>query len=232
VAVTGSLERPMLYLFLAMGIFYLIQPTLILVSRSKAKRSDVMWAAVFFIAGGLLLVKTSSFYRSILPWCSIVIPFAFVEVLFVHWKKRQTLTAQIFGVLGLSAIAPLSYMLFKREATWEAALLWIVAVGFFSCGILFARFQIARLNAKSSSDFNLRRERRWLLIYHLTLVIILFWIAARSLVNVSTVFIFAPAVTVSLLAGMGCFPSTTIRQTGWLIVAQTILFVILLAITH
>lgn len=229
VAVTGSCERPMVFLMLAMAIFYLIQPTFVLISRRKARRADVMWASFFFAAGGLLLVGASSVYRTIVLWCAIVVLFAVTEMLFIRSKKRQTLAAQIVGAFGLSSIAPLSYMLFEREASWAAALLWIANGAFFMCGILFARFQISRLGSGTHSDSSFRREKRRLLSYHLALVVILLGVAAGSTFRITSTFVFFPAVGVSLLAGFGCFPRTTIRQTGWLIVAQTILFVALLA---
>jgi hypothetical protein len=55
-------------------------------------------------------------------------------------------------------------------------------------------------------------------------------LAAGSRVTVASTFIFLPAIAASLLAGIGYFPSTTIRQTGWLIIAQTVVFVALLSI--
>jgi len=230
VAVTGSLHRSMLYLFLAMGILYCTRPTWILISRRKQRLSAVLWAAVLSAAGLLLLAQASSSYRPVLLWCAVVIPFPVMEILFVRSKKQLTLAAQIIGVVGLSTIAPLSHMIAEREASREAAALWIACAAFFTCGILFARLQIERLRRGSSPGTGLRREKRRLFIYLWILAAFLAGYAVASPDPAISPFAFIPTVAVSLLAGVGWFPVTSIRRTGWIIVAQTMLFVVLLAI--
>ncbi|MFH1755110.1 MAG: YwiC-like family protein [Candidatus Latescibacterota bacterium] len=229
-AVLGSLGLAQLLLFLALGTFYLAHPTLILLSRRKARRNDVLWSALFFLMGVLFIIRASSTYRPIILYSLIVVPFAISEILFIHRRKRQTLHAQAIGVTGLSSIAPLSMVLHERELTWGAAVLWTVTFCFFMSGILFARFQIARLNARSHPDVSCRRERGTIVVYHLVVAGMLVWLVLKTQVTVFSTVVFLPATAVSLLAAAKIFPSTAIRYTGWLIVAQTILFVLLLAV--
>ncbi|NIM19832.1 MAG: hypothetical protein GTO51_06265 [Candidatus Latescibacteria bacterium] len=230
VAVVGAITGPMILLLLASASLYLAHPIVLLTVRKKGDRSDRIWGMCFITLGACFLFLASMSYRPIIAWSLVLPGFVLAEIILIRLRKQQSLLAHMTGMIGLAAVAPLTVILYECGVSTSAGALWAAGCAFFASGILMARYHIARMRAKSLADRVQRRDRGVLIGYHLFLAAGLLCLGLSAPSHARFIIIFLPTLVLSLLVAADRLANISLRRIGWLIVAQTILFILLLAL--
>jgi hypothetical protein len=224
----GGFDLAAILLLLSFTSFYFFHPVFLLILYGKARSADWLWGGMFLALGWGLLLIAGATYRPIVPLSLIMAVFLLLEALLIRHRRHRTLPAQLIGTVGLTVIAPLTVILSGRALVLAAGFVWLLVVLFFSSGILFARFQISKLAGSVRRTPAFRRGRAGLLIFHLLLAGALtacFFASGRQQLWPVA---FIPTILISLAAVLDRFPDLSIKQTGWLIMIQTGLFIGLL----
>jgi hypothetical protein len=229
---TGTLTPAMLLFLAGMASLYSSRHALLLGLGKRPGPRAAIWVAVFALIGLACLCGTAALVRFwfLLPSCLIFVPFLIAELLLFRAHRQQSILAQIIGTTGLTLMAPLTYIVQARGWVPDALRLWLVNAGFFLGLIVFVRFQIARMSARADN----RRARNSyfgaLLAYNAVLVVALSLVSALSRRYAPLCVVFLPSILQSLAALAGAPAVGTVRRLGWLQVAHTVLFVVLLGV--
>jgi hypothetical protein len=232
IACTGAFTAGMAAFLLATVAFYFSRHALLSALRKRPASHGAWWFAAFALCGLLLLAAAASAadYWPIIVWSTVLIPFFSAELILIYCRKQQSFPAQLIGTAGLTAVAPLSHMVYAAGLTRDAGIVWLLAILFFSGLILFVRFQIHSMSSASGRAGLRRNYRIALMLYNGILLTVLIAAAipggrfARSIVP------FIPSILQAFAAGIGFIRAKTVRQLGWLQMAHTLAFVLLAAL--
>ena len=164
-----------LFLFLtAIVLFYFSRNLFLQIWRDKSNLSNWIWFFIFVLLGWGFLI-TSVFLANfwlIIPLSLLMAIFLLIEILLIHAKKQRSFFAQLIGTIGLTSIAPLSFILLQKQVLLEAILIWIINILFFCSEILYVRYQIALMKKRVSEYSELNKYRISVICYHFLLLII------------------------------------------------------------
>lgn len=231
IAITHTLSISQLLFFTSVVLFYFSRHTFLIIIKTKKESIEKDWFIAFSIVGWLFLIGTLllSKYYFIVLW-SLIFPLFFItEIWLLRQRKKATFFAQLLGTIGLTLIAPLSFLLYNKSLSIEAGYLWLINILFFTSGILFVRFQIAGMK-KNFKQSGYGRYKAAMICYHFSLLLILFLIAIIFNYFFGLLIVFIPILIQAIMSIMGKTKFKNLKKVGWLEIAQTIFFVILLSI--
>lgn len=157
-------------------------------------------------------------------------PFLLLEIAFMKRRKQKTFFAQLMGVMGLTFLAPLALLLYQQHSSFAIIYLWLINIVFFTSGILFVRYQIASMQSKSPSNSEFRKYKSAMICYHFCLLIILFLIVSYYSNLWGLVVAFIPTLAQAAISVVGRLKFRSLKTAGWLQIAQSVFFVVLLAL--
>lgn len=237
-AVTHTLLVSQLLFLSAVILFYLSRQPFLLIMKSRVMVKGKYlpeWTRWFFILAALGWIFLSaavytSGYPMLIMWSMILPFFSLLEIGFIRKRKQRGFIAQLMGTLGLTSIAALSMLLFYQNITTTVMYVWIINILFFTSGIIFVRYQIAAMKKREANRKEIKTYKAAMICYHFGLLIILFLIALTFGKFFGLLIAFTPAIVQSAISISGKFRFSSLKTVGWLEIAQTVCFVILLSI--
>lgn len=232
VAITGKLNLSMIFFLIAVVLFYFSRYIFLLILRSQSSFFEWTLFLIFAAAGWLFLSAAAWFavYWLILPFSSVMALFLLAEIILIRAKKQRSFLAQVIGTIGLTSVAPLTFILFSGEITRFVAFIWLINALFFGSGILYVRYQIARMKQDFSQYPEFHRFRAGVICYHFSLLLVLLFVALSFNSYAGLLAAFTPAILQGATAVNLHFKIKTVKKLGWLEMAHTLLFVVLLAL--
>ncbi len=232
VAITGKLNGSMLLFLLAVVLFYFSRHIFLHLLHAKLSFSAWLPFFTFAAAGWLLLCAAARLadYWLILPLSLVMALFLLAEIILIRAKKQRSFLAQSIGTVGLTSVAPFTFILFYGEITRFAAFLWLINILFFGSGILYVRYQIARMKQNYINNTEFHHFRAGVICYHFLLLVILLFVALSYNNYAGLLIAFAPAVLQAATAVNSRFKIKTVKKLGWLEMVHTLLFIALLAL--
>jgi len=232
IAITHTVLFSQLFFLLAIAAFYLARHSFLLVLKSGDIKSRAGWFITFTIIGWIFLAGAaiSAQYFQIIIWSSLLLIFLLLEIWLIRHRKQASFSAQLAGTVGLTAIAPLSLMLYQKDFTSFFIFTWVINILFFTSGILFVRYQISAMKENASKRSDFKKYKAAMICYHFTLLILLF-LSVLYFDKFWGLFIaFVPILAQSFIAILVKLNFRNLRVVGWLEIAQTLCFIALLAI--
>jgi len=229
VAVHGRVT-PAMAIFLAGFLFlYFTRVPFLNVFRGKSTPRMYRFIAGFGLIGWLLIILAARFsHYSIFPlWVLGMVPFFLVELIFVRRRKPNHFIPQLVGTIGLSGIAALTDALWHGAMTVHALWLWLLNSIFFVAGITIVRQQIA---ARAPST----RVNGYLILLQVGVVVYIavgvFWgVSLEQTLPVSWI-VLLPVMAEVAVFSLNRLVVHQLKTLGWLQIAQTLIFVFLLAL--
>ncbi len=221
IAYEKHFEFYQLIYFLSIVAFYFIHEPVVLGVRGKWTGQAARFFAVAVTVGLVLfaLAVWFSHYPAIIGWSSLLPAFFLIELIFVRLRKQMSFPAQLAGTLGLATLAPLTNLIWRQQFTHHFWMLWGITGLFFTAGILFVRYQIALSHAvKEVQGF------RWTLVVYV-LIIFSGAIFCRYKILFLSNFPLALQVLYFILTGKRI---ENLRLVGWIQMAQSLVFVLLM----
>ncbi|MBI4719990.1 MAG: YwiC-like family protein [Chitinivibrionia bacterium] len=230
---TGDITPGMLAFLAALVSFYFSRHAFLAAFGKRPVPGAKAWFAGFALAGLACLVGAAEIarFRPLLLWCMLWPPFFAAEWILIKAHRQQTLIAQIIGTAGLTLAAPLSYAVHSAGMVPDALFLWFLNMAFFTGLILFVRYQIARTGARAAQDGGRNPYMLALLLYNAVLAVAFSILAVVSSKNAGAGIVFLPSILQASAAAAGMLKIRTIRRLGWLQMAHTVVFVVLLGLS-
>ncbi len=228
VAVHGRMSLAMGLFLLGFLFLYFTRVPFQQLFRGKAIVTQLRYIGLFGVPGWLLVEAAA--LQSGVQWFPayvlILIPFFLVELLYIRWHRPNHFIPQLLGTIGLSAIAGLTDVLVHRTVTAHALFLWGVNALFFVAGITIVRQQIAA-RTRYATGRGYLHALRWGFIGYLL------WGVIMGMMGASTASI-AWWVLLPVMLEVAYFARdrviiTNLKTLGWIQIAQTVIFVALLA---
>jgi len=230
VAITGKFNFNLVLFLIAIVLFYFSRHIFLQIWRVKSSSSDWIWFFIFVVFGWGFLITLAILanYWLVVPISFFMALFLLIEILLIRAKKQRSFPAQMIGTIGLTSIAPLSFMLLQKKILWEAGFIWMINILFFCSGILYVRYQIALMKKNTTENAELNKYRISVICYHFLLLIILLIVAVYNKFYPGLVLAFIPTILQATTAITNQFTIKTIKRLGWLEIAHTLVFVIIL----
>jgi hypothetical protein len=141
-------------------------------------------------------------------------------------REEKTLPAEILAAAGLALTAPAAHYVVLGRWTAEAWILWVLCAAFFTSGILYIKLRIAGMAQKIPGEHP--RLRRWCGAYHAALPVALAAGAAAGIWPWAALVAFSPVIARGLGEGMIEPGKVELRRAGWLEVAWSLVFLLVL----
>lgn len=101
--------------------------------RNKRSRKQMRrWAIAYTGIGLLFAIPVMVLYEDLFWLSLVIIPFFIINILFVLRKRERHLMNDLCAIAILSLGAPAAYVIAANALTWDAMLLWIIVVFYFS----------------------------------------------------------------------------------------------------
>ncbi len=228
-AVHRTLTVPMVLFLLGFLALYLTRLAFQRFARGKWDSFDIQLIGILISIGlGFIFFATYlADYWSFPFWVLVLVPFFGIELLFIRIHKSNHFVPQLMGTIGLSFIAALTDGILHSQMTLEAMALWALNSLFFVAGITIVRQQIA-----ARSDYKLGKGYLWGLRW--SMVVYGIW-GALLLVNASPFLVTGWIVLFPVMVEVFIFSLNRIvvkdlKTLGWLQIAQTGLFIVILSL--
>ncbi len=221
---------------LAMGVFllgflclYFTRVPFLNIFRKKATHRTFGLIALFGSLGwGFIIAAAILRQYPMFPlWVMGLVPFFLVELVFVRHRKPNHFIPQLVGTVGLSAIAALTDALWHGSMTFHGLWLWGINSAFFVAGITIVRQQIAARAPRANGRGYLNALRISTALYLFMPVV---WLTFPMALLKLAWLVLVPVMAEVALFSTNRFLIQNLKILGWLQIAQTLIFVLLLAI--
>ena len=141
-------------------------------------------------------------------------------------REEKSLAAELLAAAALSLTAPAAHYLALREWSADAWILWLLCAGFFTSGILYIKLRIAGISEKVQGER--QRLRRISAAYHVLLPALLVAAVIAGKLSWVALLAFAPVTVRGLRSSFGPLSKLNLRRAGWLEVAWSLVFLLVL----
>ncbi len=195
-------------------------------------RSHLLWAGIYLTVAAiclLLLVLQGLMYLILFSAGAFVIFVVYTAMMRISGK---TVWTDLVATCGLTLGSPAMYYVITGQLGFVATLLWVLTLVFFGSTVFYVHMKIDRLGLrKSHLNWPERLQTgKMNLAYHLVIAS-LFAIAWSAHVIPSwVIFAIAPMGVHAVLGTMRAVETQRLRKLGYVLVVQSIAFVVLLSI--
>ncbi len=229
VAVHGRVT-PAMVAFLAGFLFlYFTRVPFLNIARNKTSSRTYRIIVGFGFVGWLLIILAGRFsHYPLFPlWVLGLVPFFLVELIFVRRRKPNHFIPQLVGTIGLSGIAALTDALWHGAMTVHALWLWLLNSIFFVAGITIVRQQIAARAPSPQGNGYLTLLRVGVVGY--AALGVLWAVLPGQSLPVSWI-VLLPVMAEVAVFSLNRLVVHQLKTLGWLQIAQTVIFVLFLAL--
>jgi hypothetical protein len=224
----GNLKLWTLTTLLALILFIMAKFPLSILLQGRnidraMKKQFVFWAFVFIHTGFLLALPLLKNLQSNKLFFAVTIVLAHIILyfLFVLVRKERTVLAEVAGISAICISGILGYLSSGGEDIKSAVLIWIIPLLYYTASI----FKVRSLILKEEREF----FKRINLLYPLFCSIIVLFMAVMNFVQYSVLLCLLPLVE-NILVNFKK-ERVDIRRTGWIEVAKSAIFGIILIFT-
>ena len=198
--------------------------------ESDASRRVWIWTSIYHALSGIFFVYLLiGGYRAL--WIFGVFGmFLFALNIFLAWAVPKSVWRDLTAVIGLSLTCPGLYVVLRGGLDRQGFILWFLIVIFFAGSMVYVHTKIATLRTRRNiirMKERLTVGRGAMCIYGFACMIVLFF-STRSYMPVAGIFAFLP-MTIHVVAGIiKLNERVNFRRLGFLLLAQSLLFGIIL----
>ena len=186
----------------------------------------VYWASAVACFASLFVVYRMTF---LLSFGMVAAPFFVLRAFLVRKGEDRSLAGELVGTAGLTLVGPTAHAVAVGAAQPTGAVLWLLLFLFFASGVFYVRMRIRDVLAKRHGKSDVRNPaRRWCILYHLLLLLVVPAIAASQVIPWLVLLAFAPALWRAAAGLRRQDASLNLKRLGWSEVGLTAAFVALL----
>ncbi len=237
-AIAGGLTLNVLLLALsALGVFLSYSPVhMILRHRyvtplpKEKLRNAVFWSGVYLAFGTVFMGPLLAQGYWLLPVIGFVGAAAFFGNFLLTRRASKTIPSDIVAVFGLSLSALCSYYVVTGQITLEAVIVWLLNLLFFWSSVFYVHMKIrASARKEPPRDVSERLSLGALnILYHVVVVSIVVGLAFYRITTLYIVLAFVPMLLHALYGTYKLSRRVKFQRLGFLLLAQSILFGLLL----
>ena len=198
---------------------------------SASQRRAFGWLAVYGAGACVSLVPLLAVDRMafLLPFGMTAALFFLLRLFLVRRGDDRSLPGELVGTAGLTLIGPTAHAVGVGEVQPTGAVLWLLLFLFFASGVFYVRMRIrVRLAGRRGMPDAPNLVRRWCILYHLLLLLLVAALAAWHVIPWPVLLAFAPALWRAAAGLRRRESGLNLRRLGWSEVALTAAFVVLL----
>ena len=232
VATLGSFDLSLLLFIVALTCLFLAHEPLAKLARSWGKRVDsrqrarwVNWLVVYITLMVAATAPLLFWYRRwlLIPLGGAIALLMVLHLVLIRQCSDRYLTAQLLGILALTASAPATWYVARGQLDSTALLLWVLNILYFSSGIFHVKMVVSRHVKTSLAPGRAAQS----FLYHLLLLGVVTILAFEGLLPALLALAFAP-VLVRAFWGLVSSPvELNLRRLGYTEVAYTAIFIFL-----
>jgi hypothetical protein len=201
---------------------------------SAPPRHAFGWLAVYGAGACASLVPLLAVYRMIflVPFGMTAALFFLLRLFLVRRGDDRSLPGELIGTVGLTLIGPTAHAVGVGEVQPAGAVLWMLLVLFFASGVFYVRMRIrVMLALRRGTPVTPNPARRWCVLYHLLLLLLVPALAAGQVIPWPVLLAFAPALWRAAAGLRRRETALKLRRLGWSEVALTAVFILLLTVS-
>jgi hypothetical protein len=165
----------------------------------------------------------------LLPFGMAAALFFVLRAFLVREGEGRSLPGELLGTAGLTLVGPTAHAVTVGAAQPTGAVLWLLLFLFFVSGVFYVRMRIRVVLAQRRAKSDVPNPaRRWCVLYHLLLLLVVPAIAASHLIPWLVLLAFAPALWRAAAGVRRQDASLNLKRLGWSEVGLTAAFVVLL----
>lgn len=155
---------------------------------------------------------------------------AFLGTFALTRATGKTLLSDLVAVFGLSLSGLCSWYVVRAEVTTEALVVWLLNLLFFWCSVFYVHMKIRAATSKPEVP---GMRWRWSVgalnvVYHLFVVALVVGLAVYRMTKLYAIVAFLPMVVHALLGTIKLSRRVSFQRLGFLLLAQSVLFGVLL----
>lgn len=240
VLITQTFSLDMLFLLLSALLAFMSYPPLHAVLREysgtpqgRMKYFQSKFWAIVYVALSIVFVIPilADGYRNIIP-IALLGAVALVGNYFLTIRYPKTIPSDLFAVFGLTLSGPASYYVLKGSYDQTAFMLWILNVLFFGSCVFYVHMKIRAASLKKYNWSLLEKLRlgKYTIVYHFFALSVVAFFGIRHVAPQPGLLAFMPITLQAFYGTLRLSSRVQFKRLGYLLIAHSILFGIILGI--